>query len=147
MENGLVRVAALVALAVLAAGCGDKSLSQRTGSAVSGAATDFLSGLGEGVDQKMEMALELDPSMNASGLTVTLGKGRGLASNRASIYVVSNAPFNGTLMAKAQDKDGREIGRATADVELENDDAKYVDFQFDDQMDGNLVRKYLISVR
>ncbi|MDR2872284.1 MAG: hypothetical protein LBV45_07175 [Xanthomonadaceae bacterium] len=131
-------------------GCGkneSSSLSQRTGNAVGGAATEFIAGLGQGVDNTMKVELDIDSTLEARGLTITLGKGRGLGTNRASIYVVSQTPFNGVLQARALDAEGREIGRANTEVELERDDAKYVDFQFDEQMDSNLVRKYLILVR
>jgi len=137
----------VLALCVLA-GCNkEESLSQRAGSAVSGAAADFLAGVGEGVDQKMKMDLETDASLAAHGLTVTLGKDRGMGSNRAAVYVVSQDAFDGQLIAKALDAEGREIGRAISDLALEADGATYVNFDFNAEMDGSLVRKYRVAVK
>jgi len=137
----------VLALCVLAGCSKEESLSQRAGSAVSGAAADFLTGVGEGVDEKMKMDLDTDASLAAHGLTVTLGKGRGMGSNRAAVYVVSKDAFDGQLIAKALDAEGSEIGRAVSDVALEADGATYVNFEFNAEMDGSLVRKYRVAVK
>lgn len=124
------------------------SVSQRAGAAVSGVATDFISGLGAGVDEKMKVETEFDASFADHGLQATLGKGRGMGSNLAAIYVVAgNTPFKGKLLAKAMDQEGKEIGRAQAELQLAADDATYVTLNFNEEMDSNLVRKYLLSVR
>ncbi len=91
------------------------SISQRAGAVVSGSATDFISGLGAGVDEKMRVALELDPSLASHGLQATMGKGRTMGTNQAAIYVVAgDSPYKGKLVAKALDQAGLEIGRAQA---------------------------------
>lgn len=149
MELKRRRVALAVLVVMLVAGCGGKeeSLSQRTGSAVAGAATDFLSGVGEGIDRKMAVELDVDPALAERGLEITLGKDRGLGSNMAAVYVIADRPFEGKLMAKAMDAQDREIGRSLVDVVLEADGAQYVNFSFNQEMDSSLVRKYAISTR
>lgn len=149
MESKQLRIVLGVLVSVLVAGCGnkDESFSQRTGSAVAGAATDFLSGVGEGIDKRMAMELDIDPALADRGLEVTLGKDRGLGSNVASVYVIADRPFEGKLMARALDAEDKEIGRATVDVALEADDAKYINFGFNQEMDSGLVRRYVVSVR
>ncbi|MDR1462989.1 MAG: hypothetical protein LBI68_07635 [Azoarcus sp.] len=138
-----IGVAALSALA----GCGDDSVSKKTGSSISGAVVDFASGLGQGVDEKMLVVVEADSTLVDKGLTATLGKDRGTVDNQSTVYIVSEKPFKGVLSARALDKDDNEIGRAQTDIDLKEDDAAYVDFQFPGQMDSKLVRKYRISVR
>lgn len=149
MEAKQLRIALGVLVSVLVAGCGSKeeSLSQRTGSAVAGAATDFLSGVGEGIDKRMAVELDIDPGLAERGLEVTLGKDRGLGTNAAAVYVIAARSFEGKLMAKALDAEGKEIGRSTMDVAMEADDAQYVNFSFGQEMDSSLVRRYAVSVR
>lgn len=139
-------IAGLSVLMILT-GCGDSSVSEQAGSNIAGAAVDFASGLGKGVDEKMLVELETEPSLAERGLTVTVGKGRNLGSGRAAVYVIADKPFTGAMVVKALDASGNEIGRATSPVDLKQDDANYVDLRFPPQMDTNLVRKYRVSVR
>ena len=41
----------------------DTSVSQKAGSAISGTAADFVAGLGEGVDKRMNVTLQADPGL------------------------------------------------------------------------------------
>ena len=84
----------------------DTSMSQKAGSAISGTAADFVAGLGEGVDKRMNVTLQNDPALAARGLTVTLGKSRGMGSKEAAVYVVADKPFKGKLVARALAADG-----------------------------------------
>jgi len=102
----------------------DTSVSQKAGSAISGTAADFVAGLGEGVDKKMHVTLQADPGLAAQGLTVTLGKSRGMGSKDAAVYVVADKAFKGKLVARALDAEGTEIGRASAEEEFAADDAR-----------------------
>ncbi len=148
MNKTLLSIGAL-ALVVALSACGGekKSLSQRAGSVISGSAADFVAGVGEGVDRRMNIDLDVDPEMQAKGLSVTFGKSRGVGSKDASVYVTAANPFEGKLLAKALDVDGVEIGRSVIEVSFEADDAQYVNFTFNDEMDSQMVRKYALSVR
>lgn len=143
--NKLIGGAALVL--ALAACRDDASVSQKAGSAISGTAADFVAGLGAGVDKRMSVSLQADPGLSERGLSLTLGKSRGVGSKSAAVYVISNRPFSGRLIARALDAEGVEIGRAAADVEFAADDARYVSFQFNEEMDSQLVRSYAIAAR
>jgi hypothetical protein len=137
-----------VALVLALAACkDDASMSQKAGSAISGTAADFVAGLGEGVDKRMNVTLQPDPGLAARGLTVTLGKSRGMGSKDAAVYVVADKPFKGKLVARALDAEGTEIGRAVSEQEFQADDARYVNFQFNEEMDSQLVRTYAVSAR
>ena len=144
MKNGFFLVAVVLALSA----CGDdSSLSQKAGSAISGTATDFVAGLGEGVDKRMSLKLDVDPAIAANGMTVTLGKSRGMGSKDAAVYVVATKPYKGALMARALDESGAEIGRSRVEVDFPADDAQYVNFTFNEEMDSQLVRSYALSLR
>ncbi|WP_286075317.1 hypothetical protein [Stenotrophomonas sp. 59] len=140
-------IVAMVLALGLAACKDDTSVSQKAGSAISGTAADFVAGLGEGVDKRMNVTLQADPGLAAHGLTVTLGKSRGMGSKDAAVYVVADKAFKGKLVARALDADGTEIGRAAAEVEFAADDARYVTFQFNEEMDSQLVRTYAVVAR
>ncbi|MBA0280905.1 hypothetical protein D7Y44_09855 [Stenotrophomonas maltophilia] len=142
------KVIVVMVLALGLAACkDDTSVSQKAGSAISGTAADFVAGLGEGVDKRMNVTLQADPGLAAHGLTVTLGKSRGMGSKEAAVYVVADKAFKGKLVARALDADGTEIGRAAAEVEFAADDARYVTFQFNEEMDSQLVRTYAVVAR
>jgi len=146
MNKSIVVMALALALG-LAACKDDTSVSQKAGSAISGTAADFVAGLGEGVDKKMNVTLQADPALAARGLTVTLGKSRGMGSKDAAVYVVADKAFKGKLVARALDAEGTEIGRASAEEEFAADDARYVTFKFNEEMDSQLVRTYAVSAR
>lgn len=138
----------VMALVLSLAACkDDASVSQKAGSAISGTAADFVAGLGEGVDKRMTVTLQADPALAARGLTVTQGKSRGMGSKNAAVYVVADKPFKGKLVARALDGEGTEIGRSVVEEEFAADDARYVTFTFNEEMDSQLVRTYALSAR
>lgn len=144
MKNRMYLVLAVLALGA----CGeDRSMSQKAGSAISGTATDFVAGLGEGVDKRMSLKLDVAPEVASNGMTVTLGKSRGMGSKDASVYVVATKPYKGAFLARALDQSGAEIGRSRVEVDFPADDAQYVNFTFNEEMDSQLVRSYALSLR
>jgi len=111
------------------------------------ALTEFASGVSKGVDNKMVVAVELTPAVTAKGLSRTIAKSLGMDGDKGfSTYIVSKAPFRGTLVARALGGSGEEIGRARQGVSFERDDAKYVTFKFQPEMDTGLVAKYVIDL-
>jgi len=139
----------LCLLATVLSGCGDseKSLAERAGSAVGAGMTGFLSGAASGIDNTMVIEAELGSQASEKGLSMTTSKSNGLSSEKSfSAYVVASQPFKGTLLAKAFDKDGQEVGRAKTEIDFKKEDADYVVFTFSEHMDSALVSKYLIDV-
>lgn len=138
----------IAAMLAAVSACGDdRSLSQRGGAALGSAATDFAEGLGAGVDRSMKADVAGDESLTAHGLSLTVSKGGPLGSNQMSVYVTSGKAFKGRLIAKAIDRENREIGRAVLDIELAENDAKYANFNFNDEMDSQLVKRYVVAVK
>jgi len=142
-------VRALIPSIIVLAGCGkrDESLANRAGSKVGETLTDFASGIGKGIDRQMIVNVELSRNLADEGITKTISKAGGIGERSISVYLISEKPFKAKLIARALDRDGQEIGRSTADVELAADDAKYVTFSFYDEMDTQLVARYAIDLK
>lgn len=156
MKRNLCLVAVL-GLSTLFAGCGGdevevevekKSVTERAGQALGNGMTDFLTGVGSGIDQQMLVQTEGDASLAEAGLEMTVGKARGLGDveKGMTVYLIAAKPFEGKLRARALNAQGQEVGRAHAEVVLQEGDASYVEFIFPDAMDSQLVQRYLISV-
>jgi hypothetical protein len=140
----------LVALAVVIAGCGKsgESIADKAGESVGRHVTDFTKGVGRGIDQQMAVEVSLAPDVQALGLTNTVAKALGLDSTKKGItvYLISSRSVSNTLVARALNADGLEIGRARSEVVLDRDDAGYVKFEFADEMDAQLVKRYMIGL-
>ena len=100
--------------------------------------TGFLCGVGSGVDEQMKVQRGTSEAASAAGI--------GNPEKAFTTYLIAGQPFKGTLLARAFDKDGQEIGRSRAEVDLQKDDADYVGFVFHQQMDSQLVSKYRIDL-
>jgi hypothetical protein len=142
---------------LIASGCSDegKTVAETAGTRVGETLTDFASGVGEGVDTRMEVTVELSPQCAELGLSKTVAKSLGIKpvaksldmKQGISVYFIAEKPFTGHLVCKATNKDGQEVGRVKVDVEFEADDAKYVTFPFDAEMDSQLVTSYTVDAR
>jgi hypothetical protein len=146
-----------VALILVLSGCrgergagkgSDESVAKKAGSKVGETLTEFASGVGAGVDTKMKIPVELSAALEAKGLKRTVAKSLAVAGEEKgfTVYLMAREPLSGHLLARAYEKDGSEIGRSRVEVHLGADDAKYVDFTFDSQMDANMVAKYVIDL-
>ena len=99
-------------------------------------------------DHVRRVAVELSRAVAAKGLSRTVAKSLGMdgTDKGFSTYIVSKEPFRGTLVARALGGSGEEIGRARQGVSFARDDAKYVTFKFQPEMDTGLVAKYVIDL-
>ena len=146
IKSGMLLVSAML----LICGCGaEGGHAKKAGRAVGETLTDFANGVGTGVDKRLEVAVELGESIERLGLEKTVSKNTGLdnSSKGIAIYFISQRPVNAQLIAKALNTEHQEIGRSVVSVEFTADDAKYVTFDFDGQMDRQLVQKYTIEAR
>lgn len=142
----------LIAALLLAAslGCGgEQGRAKKAGRRVGETVTDFAQGIGSGIDKRLEVEVELSPNVIDLGLTKTVAKTTGIDGNKKGItvYLLSQRPITGRLVAKALNAEGAEIGRSPADVEFTPDDAKYVTFEFGEEMDRQLVERYVIDAK
>lgn len=113
--------------------------------------TDFVSGVGKGVDKQLIVNIELSDALQAQGITTTTAKftisDRMKLKKGMSVYFISKTEISGKFIAKALNEQGQEIGRSTVAVEFSNEDAKYILFEFSDETDMNTVQKYLIDLK
>lgn len=145
MRIGFVAIALF---AVQSLGCGDGH-AKKAGQAVGETITDFAKGVGSGIDKRLEVDVELSPKAVASGLSKTVAKSAGIDGQEKGItvYLLSRKPVSGSLIAKALNHEGAEIGRSVVDVDFAADDAEYVTFHFDKEIDSQLVERYLVDIK
>ncbi len=62
------------------------------------------------------------------------------------VYLIAEKAFSGTLVANAFNGDDQEIGRCKVSISFQPDDAKYVNFKFEDETDSALVAKYVVDL-
>lgn len=148
-----MRLTVAVVAMVLLVGCGEsnESAAKRAGGKVGETLTDFATGVGKGIDRQLTVNVELSKEATKQGLSRTVAKSGALEPDikkkGISIYFMAKTAFKGTLLAKAMNKEGQEIGRSVAKVEFKADDAKYVLFTFDQEMDTQLVDKYIVDIK
>jgi hypothetical protein len=64
-----------------------------------------------------------------------------------SVYLTTEEPIQGQLVAKALNEKSQEVGRAVTSIDLGDDDAKNFEFKFDAKLDETLVTKYLVDLK
>lgn len=147
----MIRLLVILTLTfALVSGCNksDESLTNKAGAKVGETVTDFAKGIGKGIDKQMAVEVELSQGLADQGVSATIAKAVGMGGKKAvAVYLLASKPFKGTLIAKAMNREGLEIGRSLADVELAAADAKYITFSFNDEMDVQLVTKYLVDIK
>ena len=91
--------------------------------------------------------VSLTPQVQVLGLTNTIAKSLGIGStNGISIYFIASQSVSNTLVARALNASGVEVGRTRKLVVMQKDDATYINFNFDDQMDTAMVKRYEIGL-
>lgn len=130
----------------MVAGIGD-ALTDKGGKA----AESFATGVGtmvQGVERgamKSGRKVSVDPSLAAAGLTVTkVQDSTGAAADTVhglQTYVVAKSAVGGTLRMLAYDVLSQEIGRASVQIVLSGDEAKYVGLPLDKQVELRDVAK------
>jgi hypothetical protein len=147
MKKNITILSITIALLVGCGKQGDK-IADEAGDAVGQHLTEFTKGIGKGIDKKMMVDVAVKPEVYALGLTNTFAKSLGLDEYKKgfTVYFIASQSVSNTLVARAFNADGLEVGRAKKPVVIEKDDAKYVTFEFDSQMDSQLVARYSISL-
>ena len=139
---------ALLAAFLSACGKGEEGIARKAGETIGEQVTDFTKGVGKGIDQQMLVQVSLSPEAKSLGLTNTIAKSLGFGSGKKgiSVYLIASRSVSNTLVARALTASGVEIGRARTPVTLQKDDAVYVTFEFEDQMDTAMVNSYRIGL-
>ncbi len=145
---------ACIILAVLAlTACGrvaegTKDALNKGGEIAGTAATEVIEGVTTGVENAWAIDVGLSEDLKAKGLS--LGKtmveeDSAGVDNVLVLYVISANEFSSPVTAVALDQDGREYGRASAELKLAANGADYYTLRFQSRTD--LERKSRIELR
>jgi hypothetical protein len=143
----------VIATIFLGVGCGknstDDSIAKKAGNKLGETLTDFTTGVGSGIDKQMTVKVDLSEKLKAKGIKKTIAKLGGMDSgtNKLIIYFISEQAQKLTIVAKALNKEGQEIGRSVIEASFSKDDGKYLTFNFESEMDKLLVDKYSIDLK
>lgn len=102
-----------------------------------------------GVENALELKVEFSDLLKQSKIStgkIILADSEGGTDNLVSIYLVHPSAFKGTLTLKAFDNKGLELGRASASVSANKNDAAYVDFLFDKRTNIDFNSKLILDV-
>ena len=135
------------------AGCGrvaegTKSVLNKGGELAGTAATEVAEGVATGMEKTWSIDVRLSPELQHRGLS--LGKTMVEAdsvgtANVLVLYVIAAQGFSGPVTAVAIDKEGREYGRASTELQLTTNGANYFTLRFQSRTD--LERKTRIELQ
>ncbi|MDW8851346.1 hypothetical protein SD960_14670 [Flavobacterium sp. MMLR14_040] len=106
-----------------------KSASKGIGDVIKG----INSGMSESINNSKVIA---DPGFTANFDECKAEKIYGADAEKhkkVTIYLIAKKDFKGKILLKAFNEDKKEIGRSNMEVSIKKDDAKYVDFEFDER--------------
>jgi hypothetical protein len=119
---------------------GAESLSKGVGEVLRGTAKGF-------DDSLSAVAVQPGAGLAEAGLHVERAHRQSAAAPTITTYVLSDKPFAGTLLLRALDDAGKEVGRTKAAVKRDADDAGYVDFSFDERVPLHTVSRFEMTAR
>lgn len=92
-----------------------------------------------------EPPVGLEASLSKQGLAMTNSK---VVSKTVTVYLTSKDAVEATVVAKALNAAGQEIGRSSAtSLKLDASDGKSLSFTFGGELDLELVNKYEIAAK
>ena len=126
-----------------------KKAINKTGQAIGTGASELVRGIASGVENSLNDSFFVSASLKDKGVTVgkfnVTNDTSSPNKNKLSLYMIFAKDFKGTVTAKVFDKDGQEYGRATATVAARHEDAKFVDFIFDNRTDLEGKSKFVME--
>ena len=145
MKTAISMAALILILGVYGCGKKDESLAKKAGSKIGSTLTDFTTGIGKGIDKQMKVKVELSDELKGLGISKTIAKSMGLDKKGITVYLLSKDEMKIKLIAKAFNANNLEIGRSVVDANFQTDDAQYIEFEFNENLDRSMVTKYLID--
>jgi hypothetical protein len=123
-----------------------KELINETGQTVGKGATEFVKGVGEGIDETLQSELVVSDNLKAAGLQTGKFKvQQTAASDSLTVYVIFNKDFKQNVTAKVYDAKGSEYGRSSLKLEARANDARYVGFAFDPHTDFESKSRFVVE--
>jgi hypothetical protein len=136
----------------IAKGVGEamKGEGKEAAASVSEGAGEVLKGGSSGFDKSLvKVTVEADKVLIDKGIEVSraarLPELNSKGQEGITVYVICNKTFGGTLLMKAYDASGEEVGRSSAALKGGVDSAQYVNFYFDNRTPLNVVKKYSLK--
>ncbi len=111
---------------------------------------DVVKGAAKGFDASLD-AVQVKPAQTLTDKGMRVERASRRAAAQAgqpaviTAYVLSDKDYKGTLMLRALDDGGKEVGRSKAEVTQKPGDAAYVDFPFDERVPLNTISTFEIS--
>ena len=145
-----VLTAALLAALLLGAcdraGEAAKNTINKSGEVAGQAASEFLKGAKEGVEETLALPVVLDASVHDRGLSIGKTEATGGDSfHTLNVYLIFDRDLSDSLMAKAYDADGLEMGRVRFAVNGKAGDAAWHTITFPEQTDLEAKGKVVIG--
>jgi len=87
-----------------------------------------------GVDKAFEIKIELSENLKSQGIElgkISLANDSTGTDNKVIVYIISKKDFKGTVFMRAFDNRGLEMGRVKLNLDMEKEEAKFIDFCFD----------------
>lgn len=104
-----------------------KDAVNKTGQVLGKGASEFVNGVGQGIDKTFECKIDLSDSLKLKGLKT--GK-FAVSDSILTVYFAFDKDFSQTIKVKVIDKTGQEYGRTSLNVTAKKDSAQYFDFKF-----------------
>lgn len=125
------------------------NIANKVGSTIRGTIGELADGFMTKGDERDLLIVELTTNPNLQHLTITNAKPASFfdvgLKNGITCYIVSDTAFNGKLVAKAYDKEGKELGSSEQIVFLDQNKGKELIFDFPRALKTHLVDKYVID--
>jgi len=115
-----------------------KDTINKTGEVVAESGSEFVDGVGKGIEKAFGNEIVLSDSLQAKGLKfgkIEVTSTDSTSDNVLTVYVIFEKSFNSDVMAKVFDRHGAEYGRAKTHLSGGSEEGKYFDFIFDKRTD------------
>ncbi|MCP4137377.1 MAG: hypothetical protein GY754_40795 [bacterium] len=125
-----------------------KGEGEDAGDALGEGIADVFKGGAKGIDKSLsEVKVNLDANIAEKGLKTGRTAKLETGKNGITVYIIFDKAYNGKFLMKAFDAAGKEVGRTTATARGAVDDAKYVDFVFDERTPITIVDNYIMKAK
>lgn len=123
-----------------------KNTINKGGEVAGQAASEFLKGAKEGVEETLTLPVVLDTSLEGLGLSIGKTEATGGEGyNTLNAYLIFDRDLSDSLIAKAYDADGLEMGRVRFAVNGKAGDAAWQTITFPEQTDLEAKGRVVLS--
>jgi hypothetical protein len=112
-----------------------KDAINTTGEITGTAASEFAKGVTEGIDKSYGSELILSQNILDKGISFSQFsfESNNYSRNILRVYLIFSKDCNSTLVVKSFNKEGKENGRTTLQIDEKTNNAKFFDFVFDEK--------------